>query len=311
MVKYINFDFEKKPLLLKAHGCINEPKSLILTSSSYANILNKEHVYRAFIQHIFSRFTILILGFGLRDRDFDQILNTMEKDYGSNVQDCIAIMKIAPKSDNLEKEKIRILELSNYATLEARYGLKILTISEYSELPELLKEIVEDQGTYIKQLIDDSICIKDKNKIKESRKLLSKLSTVGKLQARTLLLKKLKDNTDNTRSEIIYVIGLLKDNDESVIQAFISECEKDINEYTDKYIDTHLECVAHSLVGLRSLNIKEEFREKLIEPNFMKKLSELDQILKEKNQNPRLVNYCQAAYSEIIERNSFYTQSIN
>jgi hypothetical protein len=107
------------------------------------------------------------------------------------------------------------------------------------------------------------------------------------------------------------VIGLLKDNDESVIQAFISECEKDINEYTDKYIDTHLECVAHSLVGLRSLNIKEEFREKLIEPNFMKKLSELDQILKEKNQNPRLVNYCQAAYSEIIERNSFYTQSIN
>ena len=299
--EYINSDFEKKALLLKAHGCRSNPESLILTSSSYANILNKEHVYRAFIQHVLSRFTILILGFGLRDRDFDQILNTLEKDFGAHIQDHIAIMR---EKDNEGEEK-KAINKASYATLEARYGLKVLQVKEHDETPKILQELLDKEGSLIKNIVNSSINTSDKN-FKTSRETIPSLSNIGKIQVRKLILIQLDTNLSlSTRAEALYVLGLLKDNDDSVVNCFVLECEKPYP--SDTEFEGYCECIAHSLIGLRSLHIKDSNKIKRLEDKLLlDKFNKLDKELIQKKCNPRLTDYCNATIKEVIERRNFY-----
>ncbi len=43
--------------------------------------------YRAFVHHILTRFNALIVGFGLTDPDFDDMLQTFAENFGGGVRD--------------------------------------------------------------------------------------------------------------------------------------------------------------------------------------------------------------------------------
>lgn len=345
----INSGFDGPPIILKAHGCVETPESLVLTSSSYFHILNERRVYRAVMQHILSRFTILIVGFALRDRDFDQMLATLEKDFGGSIQDHIVIMSFESRFDenNLsaeekkakrkEADKKKNQAMANFAVLEARYNLQVLAVDDYGDIPEKLKEIYENGGSWIEDLAiasgsRDCLECKNSNKPKrckapddcksricrKARMDIQQLSELGKEHFKRHLHEVLEDkrykreksdkNYLKYRSEILYTLGLLKPRDNKSIEILLSECEtrSQANFHTPGN-DENIECIAHALVSLRNCATDNnhkltEIKDKLYDNTFVAQLNVLDSELGIADNNPRLLNYARSAYSEFYAR---------
>jgi hypothetical protein len=305
--------FEKPTMILKAHGCVSEPSSLVLTSSSYLRIINEFRAYRAAIQHILSRFTILVVGFALRDRDFDQILLTIERDYGSSVQDHIVIMKTEPESTDPDKEKERKIQVADFAALEARYGLKVFPVDDFKKIPLLLKSLSKTPGSFVKRLATD-VASPDLVQRKSARADLPNLSDVGKNQISDLLVRKIQKSSESleVRSEQIYALGLLRPRDEQAIHLLVEECvtQSKVAQRKTNKID-HIECVAHALVSLRGTTLQshsqlEQTKKKLLSNSMLKRMELLDQYLENLGQQARLVDYLRASFSELSERSLHY-----
>jgi len=308
--------FQRPTFILKAHGCVSDPKSLVLTSSSYSRILNEQRAYRAVMQHILTRYTILIVGFALRDRDFDQILMTIERDYGSSVQDHIAIMKTIKKSSDPEQEKNRHKNIADFAALEARYGLKVLTVNEYDEIPRLIRSIKNVAGSQVRKLVEDVASV-DPDLQRSSRGAVIQLSVIGKAQFKKLLINKISTESDDldTRSELIYSLGLLKSKDIKVIDLLVQECEKQ-SQLAEHEINKigNIECIAHALVAFRGTTVLrpsylKHIKGRLFSNDLMKRLISLDSYLQNNGDQPRLVDYLKASFSEVYERSSYYSKT--
>jgi hypothetical protein len=52
-------DFRSR-FLLKAHGCISRPKTIVLDRASYREVMARQPGYRAFAHHVLARFSALI-----------------------------------------------------------------------------------------------------------------------------------------------------------------------------------------------------------------------------------------------------------
>src|SRR5205809_4931657 len=81
--------------LVKAHGSIgvNDGRdySVVLTAESYRDLFVKQPAYRAFLQHVFTNFNMLIVGFGMADPDFDLLLHDVLSQFGSPLQNHVLI----------------------------------------------------------------------------------------------------------------------------------------------------------------------------------------------------------------------------
>lgn len=73
------------------HGTAEDIESMVLTRESYRNLLNKYPYYKAFIQHVFTNYQLLIIGFGMSDPDFDSLLQNIFSVFGSPIQEHIVI----------------------------------------------------------------------------------------------------------------------------------------------------------------------------------------------------------------------------
>ena len=304
---HLNNNFDET-ILIKAHGCVSDPNSLVLTSSSYYNVLNTYRTYRAVMQHIMSRFTVLIVGFGLRDRDFDVMLQSLEKDFGSSVQDHIVILEY-DKNDTSEKNQLKIAEI---AALEAQYGIKPLYVKSYDEIPGLLQELQSNEGQWITELTEKATSL-DAGISKPARKDLVGLSDIGKTQVKNNLVNALTgDHCSNlaSRSEYLYVLGSLRISNDSLLELFLQEVECRIVDFKNGLdMEGCCECIAHALVALRTFNhmtkaqVEDQVKGRLLSDYVISELIDLDSWLSnEGDGNPRLESYARSAYCEIIAR---------
>jgi len=60
--------------VIKAHGSLNNPDSLIFFPRSYRSIMYKNEPFRAFMADVFKRFTFLFVGTSFRDPNFQSLL---------------------------------------------------------------------------------------------------------------------------------------------------------------------------------------------------------------------------------------------
>lgn len=311
LVSHLNNGFNGSTIILKAHGCISKSESIVLTSNSYKKLLKDSRAYRATIQHILSRFTILIIGFSLRDRDFDQMLSTIEQEFGTSVQSHIVIMKKDEMSAEPDKEKERKLNISNYAVLESRYGLKVLPTETHTESEEIIKDLYLSPGSWINRLSRE-IVSSDKAVRSKSRREISELSEIGRQQLSDLLTEHIANGSGDLieRSEQLYLLGTLRVNNQKVLGIFLKEIENQTKAAIGSSDNSgNIECVAHSLVALRyfsttDTDVISDIEQRLVGISMIDKLVKLDKMLQISGKNPRLVNYARATFSEIVARSA-------
>ncbi len=66
---------EERPFLLKMHGHIDDPETLILSSKDYSDLIHINPAFRAALSAIIASRVMLFIGYGLRDPDLELLLS--------------------------------------------------------------------------------------------------------------------------------------------------------------------------------------------------------------------------------------------
>jgi SIR2-like protein len=199
-------DFQSR-FLLKAHGCISRPKSIVLDRASYREVMGRQPGYRAFAHHVLARFNALIVGFGLNDPDFEDLLQSLEANFGGGVGEHVYIWKRGQHVD----EEARAL------VLRRRYGLVCIFVDRFDDVRTVIADARTQMGKELQRTI--SATLRRSAEVEEFRQLrrkahieLGRLSAAGASVAAAALMVCVLDPTQPilVRAEAAYSLGKIR-----------------------------------------------------------------------------------------------------
>src|SRR5262249_19691551 len=153
---------------------------------SYHAVLSKNRVYRLFLQYALARYTVLVVGFALRDRDFDQLLGSLEVELGKPHQLHAFITK-RPDTSTVEG----LVKRADWAAITARFGLQPVYVDDFEQIPDLIRSLGTAAGSLVKCLVQDSESA-DGNIRSRAHDRAIALGKIGRTQMRSALLGRLK-----------------------------------------------------------------------------------------------------------------------
>jgi hypothetical protein len=193
--------------LLKAHGCISRPKTIVLDRASYREVMARQLGYRAFAHHVLARFSALIVGFGLNDPDFGDLLQSFESNFGGGVGEHVYIWKRGQRED----EEARAL------VLRRRYGLVCIFVDSFDDVRTVISDALTHMGPQLRHTI--TATLKRSAEVEEFRQLrrkahieLGRLSVAGARVAAAALQEVVRDGTKPVlvRAEAAYSLGKIR-----------------------------------------------------------------------------------------------------
>jgi len=199
-------DFRSR-FLLKAHGCISRPKTIVLDRASYREVMARQPGYRAFAHHVLARFSALIVGFGLNDPDFEDLLQSFEANFGGGVGEHVYIWKRGQRDD----EEARAL------VLRRRYGLACLFVDSFDEVRTVISDARTHMGKGLSRTL--TATLKRGEDVEEFREIrrkahieLGRLSIAGARVSASALIKIVSDENRPMleRAEAAYSLGKVK-----------------------------------------------------------------------------------------------------
>jgi hypothetical protein len=199
-------DFRSR-FLLKAHGCISRPKTIVLDRASYRQVMARQLGYRAFAHHVLARFSALIVGFGLNDPDFGDLLQSFEASFGGGVGEHVYIWKRGQRED---EEALALV-------LRRRYGLVCIFVDSFDDVRTVISEARTHMGAQLRRTI--TATLKRSADVEEFRHLrrkahieLTRLSTAGAQVAAAALQAAVIDDAQPilVRAEAAYSLGKIR-----------------------------------------------------------------------------------------------------
>ena len=199
-------DFRSR-FLLKAHGCISRPKTIVLDRASYREVMARQPGYRAFAHHVLARFSALIVGFGLNDPDFEDLLQSFEANFGGGVGEHVYIWKRGQRED----EEARAL------VLRRRYGLVCIFVDSYDEVRTVISDARIHMGKELSRTM--SATLKRSEDVEEFRQIrrkahieLGRLSAAGARVSAAALMAFAGDDQNPVlvRAEAAYSLGKIR-----------------------------------------------------------------------------------------------------
>jgi hypothetical protein len=229
----------RTPFLLKAHGTLEDFKSIVLTRESYRDLFIKFPTYRAFMQNILTNYQLLIVGFSLSDPDFDMLIQNVFSIYGSPLQKHVVI-----KHEDTKTAKDTLYRL--------RYGLHFLYVRDFADIPVVLDACMHTLGPEMVKIIN--LCTDGNREVRSGvHRSLPSLSVPGRKCLANVIEEKIRmlisQETDvnysgNTElSEWVYTYRMLD---------IYSEDHKKflIEEVIEKSV--YVEPIAHAMATLRN-----------------------------------------------------------
>ena len=216
-------DFESR-FLLKAHGCISRPRSIVLDRSSYRQIIARQLGYRAFIHHVLARFNTLIVGFGLNDPDFDDLLQTFEAAFGGGVRNHVYIWKRGQRPD----------EEARAVVLHRRYGLGCIFVDSFDEVRTVIADARAHMGPRLRHAIAESLMRgaevgEYRQRRRNAHLALAELSAAGAHVATETLKAHARDMTLRAavRAEAVYSLGKVRPTMDGTVEFLLRQVTAD------------------------------------------------------------------------------------
>jgi hypothetical protein len=199
-------DFQSR-FLLKAHGCISRPKTIVLDRASYREVMARQLGYRAFAHHVLARFSALIVGFGLNDPDFEDLLQSFEANFGGGVGEHVYIWKRGQRED----EEARAL------VLRRRYGLICIFVDSFDDVRTVIADARTQMGPQLRHTITATLkrswdVEEFRNTRRRAHVALGRLSAAGASVAGAALMACVTDESKPmlVRAEAAYSLGKIR-----------------------------------------------------------------------------------------------------
>lgn len=105
--------------ILKMHGDIDHPETIVLTSDDYRTYFEQRRAVREYLEHQFSYRTVLFVGFGLRDPNFEHIYEEARRTLLDRKRPAYALMvgNNPFESSQWQRRGIHIIDLNSYTEL--------------------------------------------------------------------------------------------------------------------------------------------------------------------------------------------------
>ncbi len=207
-------------VLVKAHGSVDVPPSLVLTGASYREVLARRPAYRALLNHIMLNFTVVAIGFGMDDPDFQSTLDMIERDIGSSLRKHVyfTLQTEATPTDPNEGAKVRAA-LRKEIIRKRRFGFVPLKCRNWSDLPLILKDLQTHPGPELLELLVAATA--DPIQERSNAHLeMSRLSRSGASRLIGLIEAQLNTTIDDrTRAEYCYSLGRIRPKDQRAKRA--------------------------------------------------------------------------------------------
>ena len=117
---------ESELRIIKIHGDIDHPNSIILTRSDYANYSSRYEEFELQFKHSINDYTMLFIGFGLSDKNFRKIYDDARQFYDSGKRQAYALMV---GTNSVERQ------------LWEKDGLTIIPLKKHTQIPSFIKII--------------------------------------------------------------------------------------------------------------------------------------------------------------------------
>jgi hypothetical protein len=185
----------RKFFLLKAHGSVESREPLVLTTEEYRNLLIKNPAFRSFVQHLFTNFSFVIVGYGLDDPDFALFTRTMVEQFGGPLQKHVAVRH--------ERDSGRHEEVQRH-----QYGIHTLYVADFAEIPEVLQVAATTPGPAMKETL--ALCLSPVHADRNcGHAALAMLGPAGRAVAAAALIPSLTDPDSFLASEAAFSLGKL------------------------------------------------------------------------------------------------------
>lgn len=120
--------------VLKAHGTIEKPESIVLTEKDYATLIHSSAGYRTFLKALFLDRTVLFLGFGLNDPELKLLLEELREIFQGQTPIHYALLDVSVTTETEQKN------------FESHYSVRIIpyrpTANDHPEVNEFLQQII-------------------------------------------------------------------------------------------------------------------------------------------------------------------------
>lgn len=123
---------DEKPYLIKLHGSINIPESMIFSLSDYAEKAHSNWQYSAFMDTLLCTHTVVFIGFSMKDMAITNLLEIYAKRYPKSRP------HYAFLADFNSEEKIRIMKKHRRLFI-----IPYSSENNHSQLTDYLKELLE------------------------------------------------------------------------------------------------------------------------------------------------------------------------
>jgi hypothetical protein len=122
------------PHIMFAHGALEQPGSIVLTTEGYRRCL-RDAAYRTYLKSVFTNYTVLFLGFSFTDRDVLWLLEDLRETFGASKTPHFALVATSDTSD------LRVDSLRQNFNIEAIVYTP--TDSTHPEFETLLRQVVD------------------------------------------------------------------------------------------------------------------------------------------------------------------------
>jgi hypothetical protein len=104
--------FNPELFIFKVHGDIGSSESIVLSKRDYDRLIVRSPQVRSFLQAIFLNYTVLFVGYGLRDPDFQLIANELNLIFDRYIPTQFALVPNAAEfaiEDHLKRMNVRVI----------------------------------------------------------------------------------------------------------------------------------------------------------------------------------------------------------
>lgn len=247
-------EMSERRFLIKAHGTLG--KKIVFDYEAYRDLIEKTPSYTALFNYLFSHYRMLFIGFGLSDLDFDLLIDTSVRRFGSPLQQHLTL-QIKPSHERTKAARIRAsISAARAARLHERFGIRTLEL-EVADLVPLLERASKTPGVHLQQMIQKCTS-RDVVDRREAHRELRSLGSAGKRVALHVIQQRVRERLAASSgplradalhdlSELTYSLGQLDPSEPNDRKALASSL-LDIVEST---LET--EIVAHALWALVTL----------------------------------------------------------